>query len=305
MKYNYKDDNFLARWVANDLSTEELEKFQQSEEYHQFKAINDASLKLKTPDYKQLEVFNSIKKSTIQKKKKVFKLSSNWMYSAAASILLLFSLFFINKNRTSTFETLYGEQTTVTLPDNSKVHLSPNSKLTYKKSNWEENRNLNLKGEAYFEVEKGKSFTVNTNEGNVTVLGTKFTVNSTKNFFEVLCFEGKVKTFSTKNNYEIILTQGKAYRAYNNKNENWDFSEQNPTWLNGESSFNNAPLNQVIKALEKQYNLKFDISKIDVKKRFTGTFTHKDVNIALKTVFAPMKISFTLAKNSSVILTYN
>ncbi len=305
MKYNYKDDNFLARWVANDLSTEELEKFQQSEEYHQFKAINDASLKLKAPDYNQSEVFKRINNSTIQKRKKVFKLSSNWMYSAAASILLLFSLFFINKNRTSTFETLYGEQITVTLPDNSKVHLSPNSKLTYKKNNWENNRNLNLEGEAYFEVEKGKSFTVNTNEGNVTVLGTKFTVNSTKNFFEVHCFEGKVKTFSTKNNHEIILTQGKAYRAYNNKNESWDFSEQNPTWLNGESSFNNTPLNQVIIALQKQYNLKFDTSKIDIEKRFTGTFTHKNVNIALKTVFAPMKISFTLAKNSSVVLTYN
>ncbi len=61
----------------------------------------------------------------------------------------------------------------------------------------------------------------------------------------------------------------------------------------------------MILALQKQYNLKFDTSKIDTKKRFTGTFTHKNVNIALKTVFAPMKISYTLAKNSSVILTYN
>lgn len=307
MKHKYKDDNFLARWVANDLSPEELKQFQNSEDYQKFKAINDASQNLKAPDYDQSEVFKTINEKTSNNSKntKAINLIPNWLYGAAASIAIIFSLFYFNNNNTANFSTSYGEQLTVTLPDNSIVHLSPNSVLEYDKKDWKESRNLDLTGEAYFEVEKGQTFTVNTTEGNVTVLGTKFTVNASNNFFEVHCFEGKVKTFSTKNNHETILTQGKAYRAYNNNNENWDFTEQNPTWLHGESSFTNAPLNQVIIALQKQYDLKFDTSKIDTKKRFTGTFTHKNVNIALKTVFAPMKISYTLAKNSSVILTYN
>ena len=163
---------------------------------------------------------------------------------------------------------------------------------------------MSLEGQAFFEVEKGKPFTVNTNEGNVTVLGTKFTVNSADNYFEVKCFEGKVKVTS-KYNDETILTLGKAYRNYNNSIENWNFEDNNPSWLKGESSFTNTPLHQVIKALENQFNLKFDTSKIDTNKRFTGTFTHNDVNIALKTVFAPMKISYKLAKNSYVVLTSN
>ncbi|TDQ27546.1 FecR family protein [Tenacibaculum caenipelagi] len=303
MKIDYTDETFLARWIANELSSEELKAFQQSDAYHQFKAIDEASLLLKVPDYNQKEAFNKIQErlSSQKQDKKVIKLIPAWMYGAVASIALLISLFYFNNS--TTISTTYGEQITITLPDNSIVHLSPNTTIKYKEHNWNKRRNLSLDGKAFFEVEKGKSFTVNTEEGNVTVLGTKFTVDASKNYFEVLCFEGKVKTTS-KNSDETILTKGKAYRTYNNVSENWDFINSSPSWLLGETTFNNTPLYQVIKALENQFNLKFDTSKIDLNQRFTGTFTHEDVNIALKTVFAPMKISYKLAKNSSVILTY-
>ncbi len=306
MKQEYKDETFLARWIANDLSSDELKKFKDSEDYHQYKKINDASLLLKTPIYNKEAVLNKIKeeKNTKKKSKKVFKLSSLWMYSAAASIILLLTVFYINKNNTSNFSTAYGEQIVVKLPDNSTAYLSPGASLEFDKKNWSEKRDLFLTGEAYFEVEKGKSFTVNTKQGKVVVLGTKFTVNTSSNFFEVQCFEGKIKATS-KNNSQAILTKGKAFRVFKNKNENWEFAKEKPTWLNGESNFNNTPLSKVILTLEKQYNLKFNTDKIDVNRRFTGAFTNNDVNIALKTVFAPMNISFKLAENSSVVLTTN
>jgi len=305
MKINYKDETFLARWIANELSTKELEEFQQSDVYHQFKAIDDASQLLKAPDYNQKETLIQIQNKLQSKKsvKKVVKLIPYWIYGAAASIALLISFFYFNYSTTN-ISTSYGEYSTITLPDNSTVHLSPNSTISYKNYKWEDKRELSLKGKAFFEVEKGKSFTVNTTEGNVTVLGTKFTVNTSKKYFEVLCYEGKVKVTSKKND-KIILTLGKAYRNYNENIEEWTFNSNTPSWLKGESSFMNAPLYQVIKALENQFNLKFDSSKIDTEKRFTGTFTHEDVNIALQTVFAPMKISYKLAKNSTVVLTYN
>ena len=304
MKINYKDETFLARWIANELSPKELEEFQQSDVYHQFKAIDDASQLLKAPDYNQKEALTQIQNKLQSKEanKKVVKLIPNWMYGAAASIALLISFFYFNYSTTD-ISTSYGEYSTITLPDNSTVHLSPNSTVSYKKYKWDANREVSLRGKAFFEVEKGKSFTVNTTEGNVTVLGTKFTVNTSKNYFEVLCYEGKVGVTS-KNKGETILTLGKAYRNYNEKAEEWTFNSDSPSWLKGESSFMNTPLYQVIKALENQFNLKFDSSKIDTEKRFTGTFTHEDVNIALQTVFAPMKISYKLAKNSTVILTY-
>lgn len=304
MNINYKDETFLARWVANELSAEELKEFQQTEAYHQFRAIDDASLLLKTPSYNKKEAFNKIMKNIepVKTNKKVVKLIPTWLYGAVASIALLISFLYFN-NSTSNFSTNYGEQLTIALPDNSKAHLSPKSTITYKKQNWNDRRELSLKGKAFFEVEKGESFTVQSNGGNVTVLGTKFTVNTSENYFEVKCYEGKVKVTS-KNKEEIILTKGKAYRNYSNSSEKWVFVDVFPSWIKGESSFNNTPLLQVIKALENQFKLKFDASKIDTSQRFTGTFTHEDVDIALQTVFAPMKISYKLAENSSVILTY-
>ncbi|CAM1363050.1 FecR family protein [Tenacibaculum sediminilitoris] len=305
MKLNYKNETFLARWIANELSVEELKEFQQTEDYHHFKAIDDASQLLKPPGYNKKAVFDKILRELQSKKakKKTVKLIPTWIYGAVASIALLISFFYFN-NSTTNFSTSFGEQLTITLPDNSQAHLSPNSKITYKKQSWEDQREVSLNGKAYFEVEKGKSFTVNSTEGNVTVLGTKFTVNTSKGYFEVQCYEGKVKVTS-KNDKEVILTKGKAYRNYNKTSENWEFTSNEPSWIKGESYFNNTPLFQIIKALESQFNLKFDTSKIDPNQRFTGTFTHEDVNIALQTVFAPMKISYKLAKNSSVILTYN
>lgn len=305
MNINYKDETFLARWVANELSAEELKEFQQTEAYHQFRAIDDASLLLKNPSYNKKETFNKIMKNIepVKTNKKVVKLIPTWLYGTVASIALLISFLYFN-NSTSNFSTNYGEQLTITLPDNSKAHLSPKSTITYKKRNWDDKRELSLKGKAFFEVEKGKSFTVKSNQGNVTVLGTKFTVNTSEGYFEVKCYEGKVKVTS-KNKEEVILTKGKAYRNYSSYIEKWEFLDSVPSWIVGESSFNNTPLHQVIKALENQFKLKFDTSKIDTNQRFTGTFTHEDVNIALQTVFAPMKISYKLAENSSVILTYN
>ncbi|PKH52322.1 hypothetical protein CXF68_17185 [Tenacibaculum sp. Bg11-29] len=302
MKKIYNDDTFLARWIENDLSLEESEQFQKSEAYHQFNKINKASQFLKAPDYNKSDAFQKIIKNTYQKKesKKVIKLIPKWVYSAVASVALLFSFFYFN-NTTSNFSTEYGELISVKLPDNSIVHLSPNSHLEFNKKKWNKNRNLFLTGEAYFEVKKGKSFTVNTSEGNIVVLGTKFTVNTSKNFLEVQCYEGKVKV-NSNNDDESFLTKGKAFRAYANKSESWNFSKEAPSWLNGESNFNNMPLSQVIISLEKNYNLKFNTNNINLDKRFTGTFTHNNVNIALKTVFAPLKISFKLAKNNSVTL---
>ena len=71
-----------------------------------------------------------------------------------------------------------------------------------------------------------------------------------------------------KNNNEVILTKGKAHRIFNNDSESWNFDQDSPSWIHGESSFNNTPISQVITALEKQYKIKFDTSKIDLNKRF-------------------------------------
>ena len=57
------------------------------------------------------------------------------------------------------------------LPDGSTVQVMENSRLTYNHITWLWERKLQLLGKASFNVTKGKTFTVRTEAGDVTVLG--------------------------------------------------------------------------------------------------------------------------------------
>lgn len=305
MDKHYSDDTFLARWISDDLSQEEIEVFKKSDDYSVFKKINEASQTLEAPHYNKEEQF-----SKIQSKKpnyqvvtdKSVKFIPNWAYAVAASVVITISIFY-TLNISSNYETAFSQQLAVTLPDNSAVKLNANSQLEFKSFNWKSEREVMLHGEAFFDVEKGKSFKVITKEGAIEVLGTEFNIVSRDNYFQVECHEGKVKVSSYRTNNETILLPGDAIRFVNDNPEVWNFDESEPNWLRGESSFVDTPIGQVVIAIENQFGIKFDMTGIDTTKRFTGSFTHKDINLALKTVLIPMDISYSSNSRERIILT--
>ena len=303
MEKHFSDNTFLARWISGELTPEELENFKNSKDYPLFNKINKVAQTLETPTYNEQALFSKLQLRNVQKqitKTRVVKLIPNWTYVVAASVVIIFGVFYF-MNTATHFETEFSEQLAITLPDYSKVQLNANSQLDFKPRQWESNREVKLKGEAFFDVEKGTSFKVMTNEGIIEVLGTEFNVTVRDKFFEVRCYEGKVRVTSDSNN-STLLTQGEAYRVVNNNPEEWNFSQNGPNWLQGESLFNNMPLSQVIISLENQFEITFDKSNIDINKRFTGSFTHTDLKLALKTVFTPMEVSFKPNKENTIIL---
>lgn len=306
MNKQFSKDNFLARWVSGDLSSQEQEAFKKSEDFVVFNKINEASQKLEAPIFDAKGLFSKIneQKSTkiSQEETKVIKLIPSWAYVVAASIVIALGIFYFLINMPSNFSTEYSEQLAVVLPDQSKVELNSNSHLDFKKLNWNSNREVSLEGEAFFDVEKGSAFRVITSEGTIEVLGTEFNVVSRDNYFEVQCHEGKVKVENIDSGQRTVLTKGKAVRFVNNSLEAWDFNQLKPDWLSGESTFRNAPLSQVIIDLQNKYNITLDASNIDKDRRFTGGFTHKDLNLALKTVFIPMEISFSANEKNTIVL---
>lgn len=306
MENHFEDSTFLARWISGDLTPDELIDFKNSKDYQALNKINEASKLLETPSYNSAALFNNllskINNKQQDKSPAVVKLIPTWVYGVAASIVLAFGLFyFLNTN--NHFETSFSDQLAIVLPDDSKVQLNANSQLDFKSRNWDNNRVLNLEGEAFFDVEKGATFKVLTPQGVVEVLGTEFNVISRGDYFEVQCLEGKVKVESITANKEAILLPGKAIRILNKTAEEWNFIlTDEPNWLLGESTFINTPISQVLLALQNQYNINFDASNIDLSKRFTGGFTHKDINLALKTVFVPMEIAYSANDKNQIIL---
>lgn len=172
--------------------------------------------------------------STFAKKKTK---SKPWRYYAAASVLLFVligtGIYFngnsLNENNVIA-ETIIENTSSaikyVTLPDSSKVELSPNSKISYG-ANFALNRKIEIDGEAYFKVKKDKQhpFQVFCDETTTTVLGTSFTVKESENEeITVELFEGSVQMNVKGQNQKWILKPGEKFTYGNQKASLTEFS---------------------------------------------------------------------------------
>lgn len=300
-----KNEKEILKWLNNELSSEEIEDLKQSEDLQTLEKIAHYASQLETPQvdvHAALEAFKTRNHS--KKKIKVRTLNFNTLYKVAAVlVVMLTSAYFLFFNTITSFETQIAQIKTVTLPDNSEVILNSASKLSFNEKKWVDKRALTLEGEAFFKVQKGQTFSVNTSSGVVTVLGTQFNVKERKNYFEVNCYEGLVSV--TYNNKTIKLPPGKTFRVINGTIENVeDFNVQNPSWIQQESSFNKIPLNQVIAELERHYDIKIKIKDVDTSKLFTGSFTHTDQEIALQAITIPLKLSYRIEGKTIILYNY-
>lgn len=89
----------------------------------------------------------------------------------------------IQTNKTIRIVTPYGGQYNLVLSDGSKVWLNAGSEISYQTDFAKKNRTIDLKGEAYFEVQKNKNlpFIVRSREQEIRVLGTEFNINAYSN----------------------------------------------------------------------------------------------------------------------------
>lgn len=221
------------------------------------------------------------------------------MLRLAAVLLIGFSVFYFTSNLDTNITTTIAQQTTIDLPDASTVKLNASSKLSYNKNKWETNREVYLEGEAFFKVAKGSTFDVKTKHGLVQVLGTEFNVKQYDNFFEVTCFEGLVAV--TYNNESLNLKPGNRFKVIDNKViKSETEAATKPSWTASESSFKSVPLKYVIDELQRQYPITIDNNSINTEQLFTGSFTHNDLDLALKSITLPLNITYS--KNDTVII---
>lgn len=187
-----------------------------------------------------------------------------------------------------------GEHLAVILPEGSRVELNADSRLKYKPLWWHISRSVELTGEGYFEVVKGSRFVVNSPNGTVAVLGTSFNVLSRDKHFDVVCLTGKVKVTS-KTEMAILTpdmrTQVKEGKLVASLLEN---PAHSIAWTQGKFYFEDAPLGEVIKEIERQYNIKIAApSRTDYF--YTGNFSRdKSPEEVLRIVGKPFGITLTV-----------
>lgn len=297
MKQNYtNDDTFLAKWLNDELTSEELTDFKNSEDYLLFQKIADKSTTYKIPEFNQDRVFENIKnKIGNSTKPKVRKLIPTWVYTTAAAVLLLLGLtFWMNQN--TIYSSLKGQQLAYVLPDGSHVKLNGNSSVSFDKDDWKKGiRTLKLKGEGYFKVKKGSTFTVNTKEGSITVLGTQFNVQTVAKFLAVECYEGKVRVENKV--FKTILIPGKGVKYSGDVNEKYDVNITEPNWLHKTYQYNGVPLKVVFLDIENTYNVTIMNKNVDVTQKYSGKLILNNLEKALTLICKPMNINSEIKGN--------
>ena len=300
-KINNKE-YFLAKWLEGKLTDHELKQLVSSNDYQLYLNLRRGISNFELLEQPLNSSLKKIKNRIFNKRKATTnKINYKWALSIAASLAIIFGLFLLIPSTEISHSTVFGQQKVIELPDGSLVTMNSKSTIEFDSDSWQSSRILNLSGEAYFKVKKGSQFTVNTSNGNVVVLGTEFNVNSLDNFFEVICYEGKVKV--EKNTKAYILTSGKVIRKFNkNKLEEYSTNKNFPDWTTGESTFVSVPLEFVIKSIEKQYNLTVISDQVDITRVYTGSYTHNDLDVALASVFKTMNIKYLKKENRIISL---
>lgn len=290
-------EELIQKWLDHNLNSEEQKAFEQLEDYKNLMQLDTALKSFKSPDFSVDKNYNVLQSELKQKS------TQSWykpLLKIAAVLAICFSVYYYTTTLDSTFNTEIASQTTIELPDASEVILNANSNLVFNESKWDDKREVKLSGEAFFKVAKGEKFDVVTDEGIVSVLGTQFNVNQRNGYFEVRCYEGLVGV-KTKDNY-TELRPGNGLKIIDGKlfaNEK-EITTQ-PAWLRGESNFSNTPLKHVITELENYYDIKIVIDKADANRLYTGSFTHKNLDLALQSVTIPLNLSYSKSGTSIVL----
>ncbi len=156
-----------------------------------------------------------------------------------------------------------GAEYMLVLSDGTRVWLNAESELSYPSYFSGKKRKVELKGEAYFEVTRDTSmpFIVETARMQVDVLGTSFNVSAYPGEMQhTTLVKGKVRTESNGNSVE--LTPGKQALLTDTGITVQDVDVNDYVgWKEKRFVFKNRPIEEVVRELERWYNVSFVLSK--------------------------------------------
>lgn len=155
-----------------------------------------------------------------------------------------------------------GAEYEVVLCDETRIHLNSESRLTFTNQFSEQERRVELIGEAFFEVTRdGYPFIVQSGQQNVEVLGTKFNINAypSNSYVNTTLLEGSVRIQCPYEEKEYILEPSSNFHL-DLSDGSVTVSQVNPefyvSWIHGIFLFRNQPLSEIFSQLSRWYNFK-------------------------------------------------
>jgi len=237
----------------------------------------------------------------------------------------------------SQISTKNGSKTNLILPDGTKVWLNAGSSISYDSSYGRSIREVNLSGEAFFDVVKNKekAFIIHASKINIKVLGTRFNVRSypADNTTEASLIRGSIEvTFKDKPNKKIILKPNQKIVVDNDRNSE-DVLETIPrnthekihqipgvdikkltyeyktgtiietSWVDNKLIFQDKSFEDIARMLERWYGVSILFKNNHLKEdRLTGSFKNETIRQALDALKFTASFNYGIDNNNVVTI---
>lgn len=203
-----------------------------------------------------------------------------------------------------------GGQYQLILSDGTYIYLNSESQIKYPPVFREKDsiRQVFIEGEAYLEVahNEHKPFIVNTRNGNIHVLGTRFNIHdySDEEYAYITLIEGKVRFTNNETEYTMHPGEEIAYHKTGKYLNHYSKNTSSTTaWTTGLFEFNSMPLHQIMKQLSRWYDFTYEFAKEEQKNLlFTGVaYRNSSINHLLKQIEKTTAIKFKIHNKNIII----
>ncbi|CAM1343480.1 FecR family protein [Tenacibaculum amylolyticum] len=245
-------------------------------------------------------------KSKEQKTKIPQKKSLKYTIAISAILLISFISYTYFQSSLITHQTAYGEVLELKLKDGTLVTLNSNSSISYNQNN---PRKVELKGEAYFDVNKKETtnakFWVYTSDLTVEVYGTQFNVKTSNEKTNVYLEEGKIFLSFDDGNYKQM--EPGNYIEYSSEDQKIIVdkervsNEEQTSWKNGTLIFDHTTLAEALQKVSDTYGVFFEYETPEIKEiLITGTVPTTNLEICLNAI--KKSINVDIKKENSILV---
>lgn len=210
----------------------------------------------------------------------------------------------------NTLSTPKGGQYRIILPDGTKVWLNAASSIRFPTNFLPGERKVTISGEVYFEVAKNKHqpFRVIADQQVLEVLGTKFNINAYADQQQIntTLAEGSVKLGRLKSSNYQFLKPGEQAQMNTKEQSPAKIStadlEEVLAWKNDAFVFNNTPINEVMKQMERWYNVELVYKGAAPNLYFTGVIPREsNLSTFLRVLEGTGGVKFGIEQNKVII----
>lgn len=308
--------NIFERYISGEASSEEvfqlrlfLENDKRLNEWLESQIMNspnviDIDVKMRMLENIRSQTNYSSQSTTVWQKPTNIYLRRFVNIAAALLpfIIILSIYFYLKPQETTSFEVVadMGEKASLTLPEGTKVAINSGSKIIYHSDYNKKNRDIQLFGEAFFDVQHDsqKPFVVQCTDIKVKVLGTSFGIKAyeDESIIAVVLNSGKIQLITPKEEIEMAPNQRIVYdRKTQSATLEKANAEDYTDWRQNRLRFDNESLEIIMKTISRMHNIDIVFEDSDLKnQRFTGTIDNTNIESVLNAIKLTSPIDYNI-----------